>query len=417
MKIFLATLGSAGDVYPFIAIGESLIQAGYDVYLCTNPFFEKTALERHLKFISVGTNENYLAAVNSKRLWHPKYAYKEICHFMMQQQQPLYDALNSVTDESSIILTSLWAFSAKMLSEKKGCCVIPVRVSPSTFMSAYDTALHRYTAWLSHFPFRIRSVMLGLIERYIIDRELAPDINQFRASIGLPKIHKILTSWTHKTDSNVICLFPDWFAAPQPDWPQHIKQVGFPLFNLLAHQETDDLDCFFNASNKTVIFMPSWALSANNSVVAELIVKVRKKGFQCLIIGKKNSLYDHDKGIRIENHINLEKYLHRCVAIIHHGGIGTTAQSFFAGIPQLIIPSAFDQFDNARRISNLNCGLALSETDDAILDEKLGRILFDRSISQHCCSIKNQFQANQNVYEQIVATVRAAQLNHAPPMV
>ncbi|GAB7266574.1 hypothetical protein DZJ_31250 [Dickeya ananatis] len=72
MRIFLSTLGSAGDVYPFIIIGEALKNAGLEVYLCTNPYFEKTAKERGLQFIPVGSSEEYLRAVNSQRLWNQK---------------------------------------------------------------------------------------------------------------------------------------------------------------------------------------------------------------------------------------------------------------------------------------------------------------------------------------------------------
>jgi rhamnosyltransferase subunit B len=40
-------------------------------------------------------------------------------------------------------------------------------------------------------------------------------------------------------------------------------------------------------------------------------------------------------------------------AVIHHGGIGTSAQCLNAGKPQLIIPFSHDQFDNANRLRHL----------------------------------------------------------------
>jgi UDP:flavonoid glycosyltransferase YjiC (YdhE family) len=39
--------------------------------------------------------------------------------------------------------------------------------------------------------------------------------------------------------------------------------------------------------------------------------------------------------------------------MIHHGGIGTAAQCFAAGVPQLMMPMAFDQPDNALRAQTL----------------------------------------------------------------
>jgi UDP:flavonoid glycosyltransferase YjiC (YdhE family) len=46
--------------------------------------------------------------------------------------------------------------------------------------------------------------------------------------------------------------------------------------------------------------------------------------------------------------------------ILHSGGIGTTAQALRSGRPQVIVPFAFDQFDNAERVERLGCGVALS---------------------------------------------------------
>jgi UDP:flavonoid glycosyltransferase YjiC (YdhE family) len=46
----------------------------------------------------------------------------------------------------------------------------------------------------------------------------------------------------------------------------------------------------------------------------------------------------------------------RCAAAVHHGGIGTTSQALAAGVPQLILPFAFDQPDNGVRVQQLGVG-------------------------------------------------------------
>ena len=54
-----------------------------------------------------------------------------------------------------------------------------------------------------------------------------------------------------------------------------------------------------------------------------------------------------------------DRLLPRCRAVVHHGGIGTTVQSFAAGIPQLVVPRAHDQFDNAMRVARIGAGAQL----------------------------------------------------------
>jgi UDP:flavonoid glycosyltransferase YjiC (YdhE family) len=43
----------------------------------------------------------------------------------------------------------------------------------------------------------------------------------------------------------------------------------------------------------------------------------------------------------------------RAAAIVHHGGMGTTAQALRAGRPQLVVPFYADQPDNAARLVRL----------------------------------------------------------------
>src|SRR5262249_15893310 len=45
-----------------------------------------------------------------------------------------------------------------------------------------------------------------------------------------------------------------------------------------------------------------------------------------------------------------------CAAVVHHGGGGTTAQALSVGVPQLILPPAWGQFDNAQRVERLGAG-------------------------------------------------------------
>ena len=48
-----------------------------------------------------------------------------------------------------------------------------------------------------------------------------------------------------------------------------------------------------------------------------------------------------------------------CAAVVHHGGIGTTARALAAGTPQLVLPWAWDQPDNAARVRRLGAGSSL----------------------------------------------------------
>lgn len=79
--------------------------------------------------------------------------------------------------------------------------------------------------------------------------------------------------------------------------------------------------------------------------------------------------------------------------IVHHGGIGTTAQAFRAGKPQLIVPFFGDQPDHSKRIERLGVGFALRLTNydlqnsiEALVELRDDRYLCaKREISPHLC--------------------------------
>jgi rhamnosyltransferase subunit B len=58
-------------------------------------------------------------------------------------------------------------------------------------------------------------------------------------------------------------------------------------------------------------------------------------------------------------YVPLSALLPRASALVHHGGIGTTAEALRSGTPQLISPFAWDQFDNAARVASLGAGMVM----------------------------------------------------------
>jgi UDP:flavonoid glycosyltransferase YjiC (YdhE family) len=61
-------------------------------------------------------------------------------------------------------------------------------------------------------------------------------------------------------------------------------------------------------------------------------------------------------GVAHFDYVPFRPLLPRAAAVIHHGGIGSTAQGLAAGIPQLLMPLAHDEFDNAARVKSLGIG-------------------------------------------------------------
>jgi UDP:flavonoid glycosyltransferase YjiC (YdhE family) len=80
-----------------------------------------------------------------------------------------------------------------------------------------------------------------------------------------------------------------------------------------------------------------------------------------LLIGDERNKPDESlpREIIAVNYAPFEALLPRAVAMVHHGGVGTTSQGLHAGIPTLIVPFAFDQPDNAAHAARLGVSRTL----------------------------------------------------------
>jgi UDP:flavonoid glycosyltransferase YjiC (YdhE family) len=85
--------------------------------------------------------------------------------------------------------------------------------------------------------------------------------------------------------------------------------------------------------------------------------------------------------------------LPRAAALVHHGGIGTSAQALAAGRPQLVMPMTFDQPDNAARLQRLGVGRSLppERFRGAAVARELGALLESAAVTRRCADIARRF--------------------------
>jgi rhamnosyltransferase subunit B len=263
-------------------------------------------------------------------------------------------------------------------------------VSPSTLLSAHAPPTHKYLAIPPRWPLPIKSALMTLVERLVLDRVCGPALNAIRAELGLSPARRILGRWLHSTDG-VLCLFPDWFAAPRSDWPARHYQSGFPLFNDVADDVEDaELETFLAAGAPPVAFTAG-------STHIDHAAYARAAADALRITGARGILLTPDQTrtgssvLLVRRFVPLRSLLPRCRVLVHHGGIGTVALAYEAGIPQIVTPFAHDQFDNAQRVVQSGCGIRIDgPVDGARLAATLMRVVDGPTFaarSAHACAL------------------------------
>jgi UDP:flavonoid glycosyltransferase YjiC (YdhE family) len=65
--------------------------------------------------------------------------------------------------------------------------------------------------------------------------------------------------------------------------------------------------------------------------------------------------------VRVFGYLPFSQVLPRAALLVYHGGVGTLAQGIKAGIPHLVVPHGFDQFDSGWRIEQLGLGQSIPQ--------------------------------------------------------
>lgn len=71
MHVLVSCVGSAGDLYPFLAIGEVLAQRGHRVDIMASPVFAAPIAAAGLGFLPFGSASHYERIVQQAALWDP----------------------------------------------------------------------------------------------------------------------------------------------------------------------------------------------------------------------------------------------------------------------------------------------------------------------------------------------------------
>lgn len=56
----ITTLGSYGDILPFITLAESIKALGHEVTFVSNPYFKKNVADKNIHFFALGTKDDFL---------------------------------------------------------------------------------------------------------------------------------------------------------------------------------------------------------------------------------------------------------------------------------------------------------------------------------------------------------------------
>lgn len=398
MKVLLLPMGSYGDIHPYLGLGLRMKSRGHDVIVAANVYFQELFQSHGLQFVPLKTSSNYNAFYKRAELCNPAQALiaagkwcvlepmQEIFHFIQA---------NYITGET-VVAAPYACFGARIAQEKSGVPLATVTLLPFDLRSAYHAPKMPRPMLLEDWVPKIsKRIQYWIMDRFFADHVLGPTTNGFRATLGLLPIKRFLAGWCFSPD-RVIAFYPDWYAPRQPDWPQNTIMTGFPRWDpavsLNEHREASE---FIKKGDSPIVFTPG-SYNQHSRQFFKASIEC------CITLGKRGILLTKyreqlpevlPKEVKHFDYVHLEALLPYAAALVNHGGIGTLAQALAHAVPQIIMPIAFNQPDDAVRLKRMGVAdfIPPKKFKGSLLTKKMEQLLSSESVAERLRDLAGRF--------------------------
>lgn len=370
--IVICTFGSLGDIYPYLAVGLQLLDMGFKVTLATSYYHQALIESTGLGFFHVRPDleqgnelpEKLIRKIMDERKGS-EYVLRDL---IMPNVQSMYEDYTQAAADASLLITHPLAYGAIAVARQKNLPWVATVLSPCSMWSAYDPPMMPLAPFLPAlrrmFGVGATRSIIGLAKKQTYS--WAEPYRQLQSQIHLPVQTSNPFFEGQFSPLKNLALFSPLIAPPQPDWPDNCIASGFPFLDEFDTTIDDErLREFLQAGDAPVVFtLGSSAVWDPGAFYVDSVDAVRKLGMRAVLLvgttpGTRLPAELKDDVIVFE-YLAHGKIFPHAAAIVHQGGIGTTAQALRAGRPQIVMPYSHDQFDNANRIEVIGAGTRLA---------------------------------------------------------
>jgi rhamnosyltransferase subunit B len=409
-RVVLNTIGSFGDLHPFMALALELKRLDvFPVIASFGQFREKVeaeGLEFHATEPDLPTVFSDLGMDEPEAIRHliesDEFLFRDV---LFPHIRAAYENALRIQSGADLVLTSSVAFGARIAAEKARIPWLAIVLQPLMFMSAYDPPTVPRPLWIGPVLRRLgpkaarAAINFG---KATLLWSLTRPVARFRAEIGLPNGGGDTIFDGQFSAAGAIGLYSPLLGPPQPDHPSPSEIVGFAYYDSeKGGQSTLDseLEGFLAAgSAPVVVTLGSVAVNyaGAEAFFRDCLAASRKVGRRAvLLVGERVDPALRELGggdFLVRRYVPHSQIFPHAAVIVHQGGVGTLAQAIRAGRPQLVVPFYGDQFDNADRASRLGVGrwIHYRHLEARTATEALGRLLQESSYAERARDVAAQ---------------------------
>ena len=336
-RVVLCTLGTSGDLLPFLALAERLRDRGARPLLLLNPHDLPRAEARGLEARPVGEPMDFDAMIRARpALMGPQGGTIVVREVYVPWNAALLKAARAAlaAEPADAVVCHTMGLGLAWAAREQG---VPVSVAHLAPMSRFDTAD------LGHMPWAVGALLRAVlpIGLWAIDRWLKPV-----CAAGEVPWHPGML-WRGPSAAGLELGL--WSPLLEQEPTGDLVRCGFPLPP--QGPLPPDLEAFLDGGEPPIaVALGTSAVHIAGALIPRAVAAGRRVGRRVLVFGEHH--VEGDDALVVPR-APYGSALPRCCAVIHHGGIGTSAAGLWAGIPALVTPFAHDQPDNAARLARL----------------------------------------------------------------
>lgn len=413
-NITLLTIGSRGDVQPYMALGKGLVKEGHNVTIATHGEFGDWIKKSGFNFKEIAGNPaelmSFMVTHNAMSVSFLKEAQKRFKSWIAHLLTTSWEACQG----SDILIESPSAMAGIHIAEALGIPYFRAFTMPWTRTRAYPHAFF--------VPDQKKGGTYNYLTHVLFEnvfwKGISGQVNKWRVKeLDLPK-----TNLYRLQQTRVPFLYnvSPTVLPPAVDFPDWVKVTGYWFLDEGSgdYKPPEDLVKFMSdaaADGKKIVYIGFGSIVVKDakSLTKAVVGAVQRAGVRCILNkGWSDRLDDKGKD-KIEVKLPPEVYnsgaiphdwlFPRIDAAVHHGGSGTTGASLRAGIPTIIKPFFGDQFFYATRVEDLGAGIGLKKLTVKSLGNALVTATEDLKIIEKAKRVSEQIKHEHGVLSAIEA--------------
>lgn len=379
-RIVCLTIGSRGDVQPYIALCKGLKKEGHHPVIATHQEFETFIRGHGIDFVAVAGDPAEIMRLCVEHDMFTVSFFREALSKFSGWVDELLESAWMACQGADLLIESPSAMAGIHIAEALQIPYFRAFTMPWTKTRAYP---HAFTV-----PNEKKGGTYNALSYTIFDTlfwtPLAPQVNRWRRKrLGLKP-----TSLERMQQSKVPFLynFSPNVVGPPLDFNHWIHITGYWFLDEAAtYEPAKELSAFLSdarAAGKKIVYIGFGSITVEDpaALTRTVIEAVQKADVRCILSKGWSDKLQKDSE---SSEVPLPPEIHRITqaphdwlfrqvdAAVHHGGAGTTGASLRAGIPTIVKPFFGDQFFFGSRVDDLGVGFCLKGLNTTLLARKI----------------------------------------------